>query len=304
MHGMVVSRIWLPFFFVVAFCMYLAVATDFSISFAKASFKVSTIRDGEKIHRVWVATESDKLSDIAKPEGFEVGNANSISVQAAFEKEDGKPAFVHQLFLRFVNQRTNQDNLFLVKRGSRDMRSEINLKNEIKGDAVFWEKDDSYAVELVMGDKLLKEGVAWRITDNMRFADDASAMFQRPARGVFDFDVGVKKDLLPEFISPVPSSEKRASLFAIVLALISTLLPLPVLLVVWANLGVFPLQLPTDSKQKVAVLGFQACLLAHSGALVMFWLKWNIVTTWKFMGAIMVPTLLLGKVALSDDKKA
>lgn len=295
-------RSWVLLCVLAVLCAAISDAAEPSISLVKATLKVSMVRDGEKVHRVWLSTETDKVAEVAQPEGFEVGNANSFSVQASFENEKGEPASVHQLFLRFVNQRTKQDNLYLVKRGSRDMRTEINLKNEIKGDAEFWVKDDSYAVELIMGDKLLKDSTTWRITEKMRFEEDAFPMFTRVTRGVFDFDVGVKKGLLPEFISPIPASEKMAPLFAVLLALASTLLPLPLLLVAWVRLGVFPLQFPGDKKEKISILAFQACLVAHLGALVMFWVKWNIVTTWKVMGVIMVPTLLFGRSVLSTDK--
>lgn len=287
----------------IALCVALTYAATSSISLVKASFKLNIVRDGEKIHQLWLTAERDEASQTASPEGFQVSNGNSISVQASFEGAGGGPAFVRQLFLRFVNTRTKQDNLFLVKRKGRDMRADVVLEREVKSDAEFWVKDDSYAVELIMGDLHMKESTTWTITENMRFAEDAAPMFSRPERGVFDFDVSVKKYLLPEFFSPVPVPEKRASLPAIVMALISVLLPLPVLFIVWTKLGVFPLEFPKERSQQLYIFGFESCLLGHLVALVMFWVKWNIVTTWKVVGALMIPTMIFGRNVLSADKK-
>lgn len=287
----------------VALCAASPDAANPSVSLVKASFKLNVVRDGEKIHQVWLTAEADKVSEIASPDGFEVSNGNSVSVQASFQNADGKPAFVHQLFLRFVNQRTKQDNLFLVKRRGRDMRADVVLKNEIRSDAEFWVEDDAYAIEVVMGDLHMKDSTTWTITENMRFADDASPMFSRPQGGIFDFDVSVKKYMLPEFVSPVPAPEKRAQLPAILLALVSVLLPLPLLLIAWRRLGVFPLEFPKEKSQQLSIFVFEVFLLGHVGALVMFWVKWNIVTTCKVMGALMIPTMLFGRNVLSSDKE-
>lgn len=287
----------------IALCAALTDAATSSISLVKTSFKLNVVRDGERIHQLWLTAEPDTISQTASPDGFQVSNGNSISVQASFEGADGEPAFVRQLFVRFVNKRTKQDNLFLVKRKGRDMRADVVPKTEIKSDAEFWVHDDSYAVELVMGDLHMKESTTWTITENMRFAEDAAPMFSRPERGVFDFDVSVKKYLLPEFVSPIPAPEKKASLPAIVVALISVLLPFPLLLIVWTKLGVFPLEFPKESSERLYFLGFEACLLGHLVSLVMFWVKWNIVTTWKVVGALMIPTMIFGRNVLSSDKQ-
>lgn len=287
----------------IALLIDLAHATDEAITLSKASLKVHITRDGEKVNLVMLSTQPDTLSQVASPKGFEIGLGHSVSVQASFIDASSEATSIHQPFLRFVNQRTKQDNVYLLKRKGKEMRLDLGLKAEIKADLDFWTKDDVYGVELVMGDWKLDQSATWVITERMRFGADAKAMFEHAPRGVFDFDVGVKKGVLPEFETALPEGEKRAPLTAIVLALVGVVLPLPMLVVGWIRLGVFPLRLPREKGEQFAVLGFEACVVGHLIALVMFWLRWNIVTTWKVMGVLMIPTLLFGRSVVLGVKR-
>lgn len=287
----------------VTLCIGLTNATEDKVTFSKASLKVRIARDGEKVNHVMLSTQPDTLAQVASPEGFRVGLGHTIYVQASFVDAKSEPASIHQLFLRFVNQRTQQDNLYMLKLKGKEMRLDLKLKTEINADLDFWTKDDVYGVQLVMGDWKLGQSATWVITEKMKFAEDAASMFERAPKGVFDFDVGVKKEALPEFETALPEGEKRAPLVAIVIALVAVVAPLPMLVVGWVRLGVFPLRLPEGKGERFAVLGFEACVVGHLAALVMFWVRWNIVTTWKVMGVLMIPTLLFGrKVVLGGER--
>lgn len=278
-------------------------ATESSISLAKASFKCTYVQDGERMHRVWVTAESDTISKVAAPEGFAADGGDSLSVQASFLDQEDNAVSVHQLFLRFVNKRTLADNLFLLKRRGREMKVDVKLRTEVKADRDFWAASDVYDVELVMGDFKLTQSTTWTITENMRFAEGSEALFQPPPTGVFDFDIGVKKRLLPEFVSPIPDPEKRAAFPLIVAALVGVVMPLPFLFIGWTKVGVFPLRFPSGKSQRLWLFGFEACVLGHLVALVMFWIQWNIVTTWKVIGALMVPTWFFGRNVLAAPEQ-
>lgn len=280
-----------------------AFAADSSISLSKATFKLSYVQDGEKMNRVKLSIGPEEISEASSADGFSVGLKDSITVQASFVDQNSDAVSVHQLFLRFVNKRLRQDNLFLLKRRGREMKADFNFKGEIRSDLDFWTATDSYIVELVMGDLKLAESRTWTITKDMRFDESCAELFKQPERGVFDFDVSVKKQLLPEFHSPNPEPEKRAPMFMILAALVAVMLPLPVLFVGWSRLGVFPLRFPSKTGEKLWVFGFELCLVGHLVALTMFWVRWNIVTTWKVMGLMMVPTIFFGKIVLSSDKE-
>lgn len=258
---------------------------------------------GEKIHRYRAATDRQSINQPATYDQVQIQPTDSISCQATFLDDDQEPAATTQAFLRFENRQSGADNIYLLRKRGRDMKVDVNLAREIKADLQFWRHNDTYLVQLIMGGLELDSSTTWSITDNMRFKEASTDAFKEPARGVFDFDVSVKKSLLPEFISPITPPEKRAHHLLIIAALAGVLLPIPVLLFGWWKMGVFPLRLKSDDKGML-VVGFELCVLAHIAALAMFWLKWNIVTTWKVMAVLMIPTYLLGRKLLSesDDK--
>ncbi|CAN8069594.1 unnamed protein product [Agarophyton chilense] len=270
-----------------------------SMHFERAIFKSSYVLGEEKVQRVRLSSDRDSLQQVATPH-LEVAPDDSLACQVSFQDNQKDPAAPNQVLFRFENKKTGKDNYFLMKKKGRDFKVDIKLSKEIKGDLEFWQKDGSYRAELIMGDPELDLSQTWTITDKMTFSDKASALFKEPERGVFDFDVSVKKYLLPEFISPTPAPEKRAHPLVVVGALIGVTLPSLLLLYVWIRMGVFPLSF--KDKNNVGVLiGFEACVLGHIVALVMFWVKWNIVVTWKVMAALMIPTCILGRQLLLEN---
>lgn len=279
--------------------MALLCACGHGISFQKGTFKVTHIEHGEKKQRVRLSTDADSVSKVAQPEGFTMDTKDSIAVQLSFVDESENAAVVRQAFLRFENKRTGQDNIYLLEKKGRDMKVELPIQKEIRGDLEFWKHKDSYKVDVIMGDVKLEGDGIWTITEDMMFFEDSEKAFKKAPGGVFDFDVGVKKTLLPEFITPIAPAEKRAPKLFVLVALLAVLMPLPILLVAWARLGVFPLRI-SEGFSLGSVIGFELCLLCHVMALGMFWFSWNIVKTWKVMGVLMIPTYLFGRKVLSD----
>ena len=275
-----------------------------TITLKKAVVKLNYVKHGERVHRIKAEVNGETIATSKPFAPFQIEPTDSINVQLSLLNEEEEPAFIKQPFLRIENIETKQDNLYLLKRRGKDMRLDLSLKKEIKADLDFWQKDYSYRLQIIMGDLKLKESQTWTITDHMSFQDHVgSGIFEKPARKVFDFDVGVKKTLLPEFSFPIPIPEKRASLPIVIAGLICTFLPWFLLLVFWKGLGAFNLRLPSNKGEKILFIGFEMCVLAHLVALSMFWYKWNIVTTGKVVGVLMVPTLILGRNLLPLSKK-
>lgn len=269
-----------------------------ALTFEKAIFKVSYVQHGEKIHRHHLSTDDSTLSETAQSD-MQVFPTDSISIQASF-LHDEKPATPQQVFLRFVNTRTSQDNIYLLRRKTRDMKLDLPLHKQIRTDHQFWIASDTYVVELIFGDARLANSATWTITSAMAFANPTHPSFIPPETSVFDFDISVKKSLLPEFRTPIPPSEARAHPAIVFAAVIAIILPLPALFVAWGRMGV--LQSAMACKPTPSMLAFQVCLLAHMAALVMFWARWNIVTTWKVVALLMLPTLPLAKRVLAEGE--
>lgn len=269
----------------------------------KTSFKVSFVEDGEKAARYRVTSEGGSISSkkVAQ-ESMHIKSTDLITAQVSVLDGAGDPSGVEQAFLRFENVRTGKDNLYLMSKRGLDIKTDLDLKREIGSDPEFWTASDTYVVQIVLGDRRLSPSISWTVTTELQFSDKDAAVFAPKPRGVFDFDVSVKTRLLPEFESPIPVGEKRAPLTVVMLALIALCIPLPVLIVVWFRMDALPTQISLKDTDLLVVMGLHACILLHMAALVMFWIKWDIVTTWKVMGIVMIPTLIFVRLFLTEGK--
>lgn len=268
-----------------------------SLQVSKVTFKATYIAHGEKASRTRLSTDGATIREVGDGDSrpMDLLSTDSITVQATITDNNGSPTAIEQAFLRFVDVATGRDNLFIMRRRGQDIKIDLDLKREIKADLDFWKSLNAYRIEVVLGDVRLARSLTWVVTNEMRFTDSEGASFIRPPKGVFDFDVGVSKTLLPEFESPIPKGEKRAPKSAVISATISVIVPLLVLLMIWMHMNVFSFDKCKDFE---AVVGLQICVVLHIAAMVMFWLQWNIVTTWKVMAGIMVPTLIFIRALL------
>lgn len=178
------------------------------------------------------------------------------------------------------------------------MRVDIELRKEMRKKEGFFREDVGYLVEVIVGDKNM-EGFSWVVSTDMRFKGRS---MEREKPGVFDFDMRVKKGVLNEFEYVVPVEEDRVMIGIVVVFTALVLMPLVGLVVVWGKLGVWPLALP-KGRDLLFFVGFQACVVVQIVVLVMFWIGVkgiNILETWKWLGGIMLPTLICGHRTLSN----
>jgi hypothetical protein len=286
---------------VLLFCAggLLVTAIESAMKVDRASVRISYVSQAERLTRNVFSTDAPDFSSrggskaIVDPSDILVAQVGCVSVKS------GDVAHPQQAFLRFVREDTGADAIYVMKRKSIEMRAELTMTKEIRDDLKFWSPDARYRVEVIVGDTRFGAGVSWVAIEGMQFSRGNAGAFKTRAQSVFDFDVGVKRFLLPEFSSQLPPEEKQAPAAAILIALIALLLPLPLVVVAWLRLGVFPLKMPDSASERSTALLFEACLLMHAAALVMFWLQWNIVRTWKVMAAITPPTIFFGQKTLS-----
>lgn len=294
------SRMGVSVMVAIAVLCMSAVAAKSVVELSKATFKATYVAHGEKIPRVRLTTDADSADKVAEAGEIKVESTDMLNMQVSVTA-DGKATAIEQAFVRFENQRTGRDNLYLLRKRGNDLKVDVDLKREIAADLDFWNTRDVFTLQLVLGDARMKPSRTWTVTHGLRLGDADGAAFKRRSGGVFDFDIGVKKELLPEFDSPLPAGEERASFIKVAVATFAVMLPLPVLLGVWQRMGALALRVP-QGKDLVTIAGLQACVLLHMACLIMFWLQWNIVTTWKAMGVVMVPTLVLVRALLQGGK--
>lgn len=283
-------------------CMLFAAAKSEGLRVDRISLRLNYVMDAEKLQRASAIASGDELSGVGAPDGIVAHPTDSVVVQVGCVDSAGEAAYPDQAMLRFVDVSKaypQPDTIFVLAEKRSEMKKDVSLKKEVAADLDFWRHDAVYKVEVIVGDPRLAKSVSWTVTESFRFCDDCGPAFVAKPRGVFDFDMSVKKTLLPEFITALPEAEKEAPVLIVQAFTALSILPLLGLLWAWSRLGVFPLRLPSSAKEKLSLFLFQLCLVGHVAVLVMFWLKWNIVLTWKAIGVNMVPTLYFGHQILS-----
>lgn len=272
------------------------------LTLSKASFKASYIEHDEKKARARFSVDGATVGELHEERVVEIEATDSINVQVSIVDKEGHAQAISQSFLRFVNMRNGRDNVFLLRKRGQDIKGDVDLKKEIRSDLEFWEAGTNYHLEIILGDARMHPSVTWVVTDKLRFGQRSAGAFAPKARGVFDFDVSVRKEVLPEFESPIPPVEIRAPFAKVLAANVFVLLPLLGLLLVWTRMGALCV---CAQKQKGrdfgALVGLQACVVLHMVALIMFWIKWNFWTTCKVISVLMVPTLLIVRALLASS---
>lgn len=265
----------------------------------RLSVRLSYVSQQERLTRESASAEAPNFSRA----GLDslVADADDILLAQAkcVDVETEKTVFPEQAFLRFVRIDNGADAVYIMRKKSMDMRVEISLRREIRGDRKFWKADAEYRVEIIVGDTGMTRGITWTAVESLKFRKENSGVFLPRARGVFEFDNDVKKHLLPEFVSPIRPTEKQAPPFAVVVALVALIVPFPLVYYAWQNMGVLPVVLPEQKSERLFVFGFESCILLIMGALSMFWWKWNIIQMWKAVVVLMVPTIICGHRVLS-----
>ncbi|KAA8490959.1 Dolichyl-diphosphooligosaccharide--protein glycosyltransferase subunit 2 [Porphyridium purpureum] len=166
--------------------------------------------------------------------------------------------------------------------------------------APYWKHQHVYSFELLLGDTSTENAIVYQVISALR-VDFRKPPPPLPTPGVFDFDMSVKKEPQPEFRWELPAP--RSSPPMAIIAVFTVLAVLPMLGFVGASasvLGCFPLAIPKSGPALAAFAVFFACLTVIAGILFMFWLRWNILTTWKVLAVALIPTVISGQKVLYE----
>lgn len=279
----------------------------------KVTFKSTYVRNDERVSRIRLSASGDDLSTVGEAGDVVLSSNDTLTVQVSL---DPPTVTAEQVMLRFENKRLHLDNLFALTRTGSEYKVELKLRKEIGADRAFWAAQgldggyggDTYSVTVMVGDAKLADGgyKAWSVTKKMRWHPDDlefDKVFRPVQHGVFEFDIRVKTDvLLPEFHTPLPVQERAAKWYITAAIVACMALAFPALFATWFHMGALPLNLKAGHGSLFVSAALHLCIIGHIAALVMFWVKWNIITTWKVMGAIMVPTLIFMRAFLQDDE--
>ncbi len=269
-----------------------------SIKLDRVALRVSYVQDAEKLQRINVAADSvDVKSETPAVDSVNVSLSDTLIAQVVCSDNDGSVMHPVQAQLRISDESMMPpvDTIWPLTQRRNELRREISLESESRVDRDFWKPNVPYTVQIIVGDPKLAESVIWTVTRKLTL----STAYGKKRRGVFDFDLAVHKSLEPEFDTPIPKARKDAPISIIAAFTALSLIPLLVLLAVWGHSGALSIELPLQSRQRFESILFQLCLVAHAITLTLFWVQWNIVTTWKVMAMLMIPSLYFGRSSIA-----
>ncbi|XP_063216236.1 dolichyl-diphosphooligosaccharide--protein glycosyltransferase subunit 2 [Bacillus rossius redtenbacheri] len=206
------------------------------------------------------------------------------------DKSTGKPMTVHQAFVKLTHKETSSE-IILVAEPDSSKTYKLDLDVGLKA-GEFGHLGGLYSVELLVGDAVLTNPFSWHVADvKLRFQEQASP---RLARDPYLY--APRPEIQHLFREP----ERRppATVSSLFTALVG--LPLLVLLVLWARLGVNVSNFPCSPS---AVL-FHIGLAAIFSLFGVFWLRLDMFQTVKYLLGLGVVTFLSGNKLLAHIAKA
>jgi len=208
-------------------------------------------------------------------------------------KSDAKLFLAHQTFVQLVNVATKQEIVFVAEPDTNSVyKFELNLQSKAKE---FNFASGQYHLSLIVGDAAITNSFVWKVCDaQLTFPPHPSGEEPSPAAPASAAFVP-KKEIKYLFREP----EKRPPLAISNMFSVLVLVPLVLLFVLWAKLGVNISNFPIS----VSALVFHLGLGSIFGLFICFWLKLNMFTTVKYLAGLGLVTFLSGHGLLSGMGK-
>lgn len=190
----------------------------------------------------------------------------------------------HQTFIQLNHLETQQEIVFVAEPDSSNIyKFDLDLHSKAKE---FGYLSGKYTMGLIVGDAVIANPFTWII------GDIVLTFPQNPNPQKTKEDPYIAK---PEIKHLFRQQEKRPAAVVTQLFCVLLLVPLLLLFILWAKIGVnisnFPLSL--------SALGFHLGLAGIFGLFVMFWLQFNMFATLKYLSLLAVFTFLSGHSLLS-----
>ncbi|XP_050421298.1 dolichyl-diphosphooligosaccharide--protein glycosyltransferase subunit 2 isoform X2 [Adelges cooleyi] len=193
---------------------------------------------------------------------------------------------VHQAFVRFTNSKSGAQSVFVAELDSQN-QYKLNMDLGVKA-AAFKHASGVYAMDLIIGDSLLTNPVVWTFGDiKLKFSEPDT-----PVAHSFEDFYKPKRLISHTFREPETRPPRIVSLLFTGLSLA----PLLILFVLWTKLGVNVKNFPFS----LSALGFHTGLGGIFALFVMFWLRFNMFVTLKYLLALGLATFLFGNRLLSQ----
>ncbi|XP_071515483.1 dolichyl-diphosphooligosaccharide--protein glycosyltransferase subunit 2 isoform X2 [Panulirus ornatus] len=197
----------------------------------------------------------------------------------------GRPTEVHQAFVKITHIDSKREIIFVAETDSNDVyKFDIDVSNSMKE---FGGVSGVYSVELIIGDASISNPTLWHIGDLSLTFPESTVATAAP-----DYTYKVRPEIHHLFRSPDPRPSSVMSTTFTILCV----LPLILLLIMWAKLGVnlssFPLTL--------TAIVFHVGLGGILGLFCFFWLQLDMFSTLRYLFMVGVVTFFCGNSMLSN----
>lgn len=243
-----------------------------------------------KVHSLEVGVgDSDASSSIKKQsvvfpntlsEILTADHTQKLIMKAALV-DDGttKMMTVHQAFVRLANEKTDEEIIYVAEQDS-SKAYKFDMDVGARG-SDFGYKSGSYKLELIVGDASLSNSFKWHVANvQLKFSEDArkdnqSQTIRSPRPEIFhQFRVPEKRP--PRIVSDVFTG--------------LCLIPLVLLFILWAKLGINV----SNFTFSLSTIGFHLGFGAILGLFGLFWLKLDMFQTVRLLIPIAAVTFLCG----------
>ena len=199
------------------------------------------------------------------------------------DKSSHKLMSAHQTFVRLSNTKTGEEIIFVAETDSSDVyKFELDVGAKAKE---FSHVSGKYNIELIVGDAVIQNPISWTLAEvQLSFPDSGASGEKQDA-------YSVKPEIQHEFRKP----EKRPPTTVSNLFTGLVLVPLVLLVVLWAKIGVNMSNFPMS----LSAVGFHLGMGAIFALYYCYWIQLNMFTTIRYLGIIGVPTFLFGNKLLS-----
>ncbi|XP_042864333.1 dolichyl-diphosphooligosaccharide--protein glycosyltransferase subunit 2-like isoform X1 [Penaeus japonicus] len=197
----------------------------------------------------------------------------------------GRSTEVHQAFVKITHIESKREIIFVAETDSNDVyKFDMDVSNNVKE---FGGVSGSYSMELIIGDASISNPTLWHIGDVALSFPEGSVSTSSQ-----DYTYKARPEIQHEFRKPDPRPSTLVSLTFTILCLV----PLLLLLAMWAKLGVNLSNFPVSLSAFVFHIGLAAIL----GLFCLFWLQLDMFTTLRYLFMVGVVTFFSGNSMLSN----
>jgi oligosaccharyltransferase complex subunit delta (ribophorin II) len=203
------------------------------------------------------------------------------------DKQSDEFIRVQQAFLRFTNQKSNKEIVYLAE-ATAGANSQYKVEVDLTTNANdFRHQSGSYELVLILGDSLLQTAFEWKLNDRIQLSFHEESLPDKDHLSLYV----PRKEIIHQF----HVDEKRPPTIVSLVFSALTFLPLLILLILWLKLGFNLYGLPLG----LSPLGFHISHGAVFALMFFYWKYLDMFQTIRYLALITIPLFLFGQRVLA-----